>query len=225
MISIALIPAFNEEKTIGKAVSILKAVGLKAIVVNDGSVDRTGEIARKEGAIVITHERNLGKGAALKTGFNYILKKYPDVMNVVVIDADLQYSPKEALKLLKPLEEKKADFVMGFRNWKKVPFANRLGNFIWRTLFNWFFSTNLKDTNCGYIALTRKTIKKLKGIYGGYIIENCMLRDVLKSGLRIKQVPVNVTYRRRAIPNSARMFFGVLIFILKEGMKYKLSKI
>ena len=225
MNSIALIPAFNEEKTITKAISILKSIGLKVVVVDDGSSDKTGELAKKAGAILIRHKKNKGKGIAMRTGFDYILKNYPRIKNVVVIDGDLQYSPKEALRLLKPLNQGKADFVMGFRNWKKVPYANRIGNFIWRTLFNFFFSTKLKDTNCGYIALTRRTIKKLKGVYGGYIIENCILRDVLKNGLRIKQVPVSVVYKKRRILNSARMFFGVLIFILIEGMKYRLSKI
>lgn len=223
MDSIALIPAFNEEKTITKVVRMLRSVGLKTVVIDDGSYDKTGRLARKAGAIVIEHEENKGKGAALRTGFDYVLKNYPEVKNIVVVDGDLQYSPKEAPKLLKLLEKKEADFVMGYRDWRKVPYANRLGNFIWRLFFNFFFSINLKDTNCGYIALTKDSIKKLKEIYGGYIIESAMLRDAIKNKLRIKQVKVNVTYKKRKIFNSARMFFGILIFILKEGMKYKLS--
>jgi hypothetical protein len=113
---------------------------------------------------------------------------------------------------------------MGCRNWRKVPYTNAMGNFVWRMLFNFFFKTKLKDTNCGYLGLTRKAIKKIGRVHGGYIIENSMLRDVVKNEMKIKQVQVNVKYRNRRIPHFLRMFFGVLIFIIVEGFKYRLSK-
>jgi glycosyltransferase involved in cell wall biosynthesis len=167
----------------------------------------------------------MGKGEALKTGFNYVLKNMSKVKYVVVIDADMQYSPEEAVRILKPLQEEKVDFVVGYRNWRIVPFFNKFGNFIWRILFNFFFNTNFKDTNCGFIGLKKNAIEKIKKIYGGYIIENAILRDVVKNDLKFKQVPVNVKYRKTNVSHFARMFFGILIFIITEGMKYRLSKI
>ena len=225
MKAVGLIPAYNEESTIKKVISEIKKTGLTPVVVDDGSTDRTYEIVKNMNVQVIRHEKNRGKGAALKTGFEYILKKISDVKFVVIIDADMQYSPKEYIKLLKPLDNGEADFVMGFRQWKNVPYANRIGNFIWRVLFNLFFDTNLKDTNCGFIALTKKAIKKIGRVHGGYIIENSMLIHVVRKKIRIKQVPVNVKYGRRRVSNLARMFFGILTFILIEGFKYRLSKI
>jgi glycosyltransferase involved in cell wall biosynthesis len=225
MESVALIPALNEEKTIEEVISRLKKIGLKSIVIDDGSIDRTKELAKKSGAIIIEHTINMGKGEALKTGFNYILKNMPEMKYVVVIDADLQYLPEEATRILKPLQDGKADFVMGHRNWEIVPFFNSIGNLIWRFLFNSFFDTDFKDTNCGFIGLNKKAIKKIKNIHGGYIIENSILIDIIKNNLKIKQVPVSVTYRKSLVSHFARMFFGVLIFIMIEGMKYKLSKI
>jgi hypothetical protein len=83
----------------------------------------------------------------------------------------------------------------------------------------------MKDTNCGFIGLTRNVIKKIEKVHGGYIIENSMLRDAVKNNLRVKQVPVTVIYRKKRTLHFARMFFGILIFIIVEGIKYKLSKI
>lgn len=227
MKAVALIPAYNEEKTIKKVISEINQIGLNPIVIDDGSTDRTSEVAKKSKAIVIRHSENKGKGEAIKTGFEYILKDLPEVNNIVIVDADLQYSAKESIKLLKYLESGEGDFVMGYRNWKTVPFKNKLGNFVWRTCFNILFSTKLKDTNCGFMALSREAVSKMGRAYGGYIIENMMLVDALKNNLRIKQVPVSVKYKknRRSVVGGIRIVLGCLIFIVKEGFKYSLGKI
>ena len=226
MESVAIIPAFNEEETIEEVISRLKKIGLKSIVIDDGSTDKTTELAKKFDAIVIKHTINIGKGEALKTGFNYILKKMPEVKYVVIIDADMQYLPEQADSILKPLKDKKADFVMGYRDWSTVPLRHNFGNFVWRSIFNLFFGTKLKDTNCGYMGLSRKALEKIQKIHGGYIIENMMLVEVLRCRLRIKQVPVTVIYKyKRSIFNGLRTGLGVLVFIIEEGIKYRLSKI
>jgi len=226
MKAIALIPAYNEEKTIKKLISAIEHVGLVPIVVDDGSTDRTYEIVKKMNVVVIKHSENRGKGEALKTGFNFILKNLPKIRNVVIVDADMQYSPKDSIRILDPLIKGEADFVMGCRDWSTVPLRHNFGNMVWRGVFNLLFETKLKDTNCGYMGLSRKTLKKIRRTHGGYIIENMMLVEALKHKLRIKQVPVSVTYRRkRTIFSGWRMGLGVLIFIIKEGIKYRLSKI
>src|SRR6266571_2237505 len=144
-----LIPAFNEEKTIETVVKKLQEKEIIPLVVDDGSSDKTAEIANKAGAIVISHEKNKGKGEALKTGFDYLLEKNDNSL-VVIIDADMQYSPEDAIRILSPLIDGRADFVKGFRDFKKVPYANRVGNFGWKTIFNLFFRSNIKDLGCGY---------------------------------------------------------------------------
>jgi len=227
MKAIALIPAYNEEKTIKKVISDVKRIGLIPLVVDDGSTDRTYEIAKKMNVVVvIKHSENKGKGEALKTGFNFILKNLPKIRNVVIVDADMQYSPKDSIKILDPLIKGEADFVMGRRDWSTVPLRHNFGNLVWRGVFNLFFETKLKDTNCGYMALSRKALKKIRRMHGGYIIENMMLVEALKHKLRIKQVPVSVTYKyKRGIFSGLRMGLGVLVFIIVEGIKYRLSKI
>jgi glycosyltransferase involved in cell wall biosynthesis len=226
MKAIALIPAYNEEKTIEKVISEIKNIGLTPIVVDDGSNDRTYETANKMDVTVIKHSKNKGKGEALKTGFDYILKNLPEVENVVIVDADMQYSLGDSARILDPLKKGKADFVMGYRDWSTVPLRHNFGNMVWRGIFNLFFETNLKDTNCGYMGLSRKALKKIRRIHGGYIIENMMLVEALKNKLRIEQVPVSVTYKdKRDIFSGLRMGLGVLVFIIIEGIKYRLSKI
>lgn len=220
---IVVIPAYNEEKNIGEVVKRARKIGFKVLVIDDGSKDKTYEIAKRSGAIVIRHEKNKGKGEALKTAFNF-LRKNRKIKRVVVIDADLQYLPEEAPKLLKPIKEDKADLVMGFRNWREVPFRHRLGNFVWRKFFNILFGTKFKDTNCGFMAFGRRAIEKIKNVHGGYIIENSILIDALKNKLKIEQVPVKVFYNKKSgIKRGIRVVLGVLIFIIKEGLKYRLA--
>jgi glycosyltransferase involved in cell wall biosynthesis len=218
-----LLPAYNEEKNIRIVIREVKNLlpNAKIVVVDDGSTDRTYELAKREKVVVLRHNVNKGKGEALKTGLNFFRKF--KVNYVIIADADRQYTIKDAPKFLEAL--KNFDLVMGFRIPSHVPYANRLGNFMWRKLFNFFFSTKLKDSNCGYIGLNEKALKRIKNIHGGYIIENAILVEAIRKGLKVAQVPVRVKYGKRRIAKFARMFFGVLFFIIKEGLKFKLERI
>jgi len=222
----ALIPAYNEEATISEVVTKIKKASILPIVIDDNSSDRTSELAKKSGAIVIKQSSNMGKGEALRSGINYVLDNKPKIENLIFIDADMQYQPEQATLLLEPLKKKEADIVMGFRDWSTVPFRHRLGNLVWRSAFNLMFGTKLKDTNCGFISVTRDTAKALKdAMYGGYIIENAMLSHAIKNNLRIKQVPVNVSYDRKSkIPRGVRVVSGITFFILRKGLEHRLGK-
>ncbi len=224
-----LIPAYNEEKNIREVVERTGKTGIfsEIIVVDDGSKDRTAEIVKKLSSgskiklTLILHEKNRGKGEALKTGFDYILKTASDV--AVLMDADMQYPPEQTPKIIEPIESGKADFVMGFRDFRKVPFRHSLGNFVWKTSFNILFGTRLKDTNCGLMALSRKAMENAS-VHGGYITENAMLASMVKKGLRIEQVSVVVDYHSPSeIKRGIRMVSGVLFFIIKEGLKYRMG--
>jgi glycosyltransferase involved in cell wall biosynthesis len=230
MKAVCLIPAYNEEKNIEEVLRRVGKTGIfsEIIVVNDGSKDRTAEVAEglknssKTKITVLLHEKNKGKGEALKTGFEYVLKT--NSVAAVIMDADMQYPPEQAEKIIEPIEGGRADFVMGFRDFRKVPFRHRLGNFVWKTSFNILFGTKLRDTNCGLMALSRKAMENVGTVYGGYIIENAMLASMVKKRLRIGQVPVAVDYHRASgIKRGIRMVSGVLFFIIKEGLKYRLG--
>ncbi|MCX8178554.1 MAG: glycosyltransferase family 2 protein [Candidatus Aenigmarchaeota archaeon] len=219
-----IIPAYNEEDNIEKAIKRVMKLKYLPVVVDDCSNDRTAEIAERSGAVLLRHKINKGKGAALKTAFKYILEKQPDIQYIAILDADLQYIPEDLPKIFKPLENDEADYVTGYRNWKRdVPFRHRLGNFVWRTTFNIMFNANVKDSNCGFIGMTRNAVKDLVDVAtGGYIIENMFMISAIMKGLRIKQVPVKVYYHHvRDIKTGVRFVSGNLIYIIESGLKYK----
>ncbi len=218
----AIIPAFNEEKNIEEAIKRTRPFVDSILVIDDGSRDRTGEIAKAAGAAVISHQTNRGKGEALRTGFDFIKGK-KEIRFIVIIDADLQLEPEQTPSMLSPLTSGEADLVMGARNWSIVPARHRLGNMVWRNSFNALFGTSLLDTNCGFVALTKEAALKLDFV-GGYIIEISMLASARKAGFRIKNVPVNVNYHKiSGVKRGIRVVLGVLIFIWKEGIKYRLG--
>ena len=218
-----IIPAYNEEKNISSIIKRIKdSVDAEIIVVDDCSQDKTRKIALKSGARVISHKVNKGKGEALKTGFES-LKRDKDVKYVILIDADSQYDPEDIPKLLDELEAG-YDYVTGFRNWKRdVPFRHRFANFLWRNAFNILFGVRLFDSNCGFIGMNRKAMKIIsKESYGGYIIDNMMMANAIKNGLKIKQVPVKVHYKeKRDVITGSRFFLGCFVFIIEEGLKYR----
>ncbi|MFH0829546.1 MAG: glycosyltransferase family 2 protein [Candidatus Aenigmatarchaeota archaeon] len=217
----ALVPAFNEEKNIAELVRGCKPWADIVLVVDDGSKDRTAELAKAAGAEVVKHGSNRGKGEGLRTGFTALEKR---AEFVVIMDADMQYEPREALKVLEPLIEGKADVVMGSRDWSKVPLRHRLGNWVWKTDFNLMFGTHLSDTNCGLIAVRESVSSKLN-FHGGYIIENGMLADAVKNGLRVANVPVIVRYNHKSgFLRGVRMVAGILFFITHEGLKWRLKR-
>lgn len=222
----AVIPAHNEEKNIEEVVKGVTALGIKPIVVDDGSTDSTYSICADNGAIAIRHDTNKGKGEAIKTGLDYLIKNYPEFTHAVVMDADMQYHPEETLKIFNMLENKESDFVMGQRGWREVPFRHKLGNFVWRSAFNIIFDTNLKDTNCGLMGFNRNAAEKLKDhILGGYIVDNSILIGAVKNNLKIDQVPVNVSYHRKSkVTRGVRIVLGVLLYILREGLRYRLRR-
>ncbi|MBI4170644.1 MAG: glycosyltransferase family 2 protein, partial [Candidatus Aenigmarchaeota archaeon] len=107
-----VMPAYNEEKTIGSAVKGCKRYGT-VIVINDASKDKTAEVAKNAGATVITHKINRGLGGALRTGFDAALKTGADV--IITIDADGQHLPEEIPKFINKIKEG-YDFVLGARD-------------------------------------------------------------------------------------------------------------
>ena len=219
-----LLPAYNEEKNLRKILPKLKKMYGNALilVVDDGSKDKTAEIAKTFGVRVIRHRINKGKGEALKTGFEFFKKTNVEV--VVIVDADGQYPVEETKKLLEKIEND-YDVVLGYRNWKEVPLRHRIGNFVWRNVFNFLFGTHFKDTNCGLMAITRKALNKIENTGGGYIIENALLVEFLKKRFKIGETQVRVIYKRKSgILRGLRIVLGILIYIVKEGLKFRFSK-
>ncbi len=186
-----IIPAYNECKNIGDVLSKVKKKYSNIIVVDDGSKDRTFETSKSYGVTVLRHIINLGKGAALKTGCEYALKKGAN--KIVVIDSDGQHKPQDIPRFLKELD--KYDVVLGYRELdKNMPFILKFGNsfinFTTRVLYN----ISVKDTQSGFRAFTSDAYKKIKWASVGYSVESEMIANIGKSKLKFKEIPIETIY-------------------------------
>jgi len=194
--TIAVIPAYNEEIAIGSVV--LKTIPhvYEVFVVDDGSCDATAVIAEAAGATVVRHEKNRGKGAALRTGISKVQELDFDV--IVFLDADGQNNPDEIPKLVKTLLEEDADIVIGSRfidgSTVDIPAYRRTGQKVLDKITNNFANTNLTDTQSGFRAFSKNAIEKLSFKQDSLDIESGMLMEATELGMRIKEFPISVRY-------------------------------
>ena len=187
-----IVPAYNEEKHIGSLIKKLKKYSKNIIVVDDGSTDRTFEIAKKQGVIVIRHIVNLGKGAAMKTGIEKAMEL--GVKKVIFIDADNQHDPSEI-----PLFEKKIrkgyKIVQGVRRFdKSTPYLRKIGNNLISFIFYLLFGKKIEDTQSGYKAIDLSVYDKIKWKSDDYFVETEILARAVKNRIKVGQVPIKTIY-------------------------------
>ncbi len=220
-----LLPAYNEEQSIGKLLKkVHKCRNSRVLVIDNNSNDRTAEIAKKSGANVLK-ERKQGKGYAVKTGFENIKSEF-----AVMLDADNTYEPEDARKLLKPLMEDEADVVLGSRLRGKrevgsISRVNLLGNYI-LSLFASLLYSNVSDVCTGYWAFKKDVIQQLlqDGINSdGFDLEAEMFSKVSKNNFRILEVPIN--YKSRLdTPKLNSINDGVKIFMRLLSNRLEMRK-
>lgn len=193
---IAGIPAYNEEKTIAEVV--LKAgcqVG-KVLVCDDGSKDLTRIVARKNGADVVGHEKNMGYGVAMQTLFRKARELDADIM--VTFDGDGQHDPDEIPALVKPILEGRADIVTGSRFMKgasrNIPLYRKIGILIITLMTRIVSGYSISDAQSGFRAYSRKALKELKLTEHGWGSSAEVFFRARDVGLRIVEVPVRCDY-------------------------------
>ena len=187
------IPAFNEELTIGSVV--LKALDHvdEVLVIDDGSDDRTRQVARLASATVITHRRNLGKGAAIRTAFDYVRRNGHEIL--VLIDGDGQHDAEEIPNLTRSIARDEADVVVGTR-WGKtngMPLYRRVGKRV-LDYATGAFAGLVTDSQCGFRAFSRAAVEVLDLQSLGFGVESEVLIRAGEAGLRIVEVPVGARY-------------------------------
>jgi len=180
-----VIPAYNESENLPLLLERLKGVTRNVIVVDDGSTDRTAKIGKRFGFAVVRHHRNLGKGAAIKTGLRAARTE-----RVVLMDGDNQHSPYEIPLLLQKLES--ADLVIGNRFARKVelPIHRRLANELIRMIVS-LRAPGMADPLCGFRALRKSKVSFEEDGFGADLE---MVFNALDGGLRVEAVPVSVSY-------------------------------
>lgn len=187
---IAVIPAYNESRYLKEVILKTKKFVSRVIVVDDGSKDKTYDIAKRYADVVLRNIINMGKGFALKTGFEEAIKEGANA--IVTIDADGQHDPSEIPKLVKALS--KADFIIGSRNFEKMPFRARFANSLLSSLFRFLFGTNIKDTQSGFRAMKSRVYNKIKWKSSRYGVETEMLANAVRHRVRIAEVPIRTIY-------------------------------
>lgn len=153
-----VMPALNEEKSIGSVLKMARKYAWKIIVVNDGSTDKTARIAKASGAIVVTHEKNMGLGASLRDGFRKAIELRADI--IFTIDADGQHLPDDIPNFL-PKISQGYDFVLGERDLHKYPFVKKFGNMFLNLATNIISGTTLRDTESGFRCFSGKSLEKI----------------------------------------------------------------
>ncbi len=210
---VAIIPAFNEGLTIGSVVLGAKKHVSKVIVVDDGSTDRTSEIAALAGADVITLNENHGKAYAVKRGFAEISDKNTSV--AVIIDADGQHDTEEIDKVIDPIVKGEADLVIGSRLIEDdhgIPFYRRIGQQMLNKATNLGSQKKVTDTQSGFRAVSATGINNMDFSSDGYGLESSMIFHFASRGLRIAEVPISVNYKvpHKHKQNSVTMGFGLM---------------
>ena len=189
------IPAFNEEKNIAAIIIGLKKITDKIIVCNDGSTDSTGEIAKELGAIVINHEKNLGYGAGIKSIFLKAKEMKSEML--VTVDADGQHDVRDITKIVTPIQEDKAEIVIGSRFLEKVeniPEYRKFGIKLITKVTNLSLSQSLTDSQSGFRAYSKKVLEKLVLSDKGMGISTEILIKSNNFNFRIGEVPIKVSY-------------------------------
>ena len=187
-----ILPGFNEEKHVEKTIKSVEREGFKNIVfVDDGSRDSTVSKALKTGATILKHEINLGKGASVKTGCDFAIKKGAKVL--VLMDSDGQHEAKDIHRFLKALENK--DVVFSYRRFdKNMPLMMKLGNVFLSTVSKFLFHFKLKDTQAGFRALTSDAYKKVRWHSRHYGMESEMIARAAKHNLKYDEIEIKTIY-------------------------------
>lgn len=212
-----IIPVFNEERTIEKVINTVWQQPLEnwekeIIVVNDCSTDNTGKILddlkNKFDFILLKHQKNSGKGTAIKTALPRITGDY-----VIVQDGDLEYDPSDWPRMLKELENPEIKVVFGSREMnskRRGYFHYVLGVRFLTFLTNRLFGGNLTDIYTCYKLIPSELIKSLNLSSPGFEIEAEITTKILKRGIKIKEVPINYLPRSFKEGKKIRIYDGLI---------------
>ncbi|MFH1594211.1 MAG: glycosyltransferase family 2 protein [Candidatus Omnitrophota bacterium] len=190
-----LIPSNNEERTIGGIVREIKGLGHEVIVIDDGSTDNTGKIASENGAVVMRNIKNLGKGASIKEGFDFILRM-TNFDSVIIMDGDGQHNPKEIEKFISYAREHGDDLIIGNRMavTKDMPFVRLATNRCMSLFLSLVCRQAIPDTQCGFRLIRRKVLKKIKLESRKFDLESEILIKASRAKFKIGSVPIETIY-------------------------------
>ncbi len=207
-------PAYNEERYIGSVVLRARRFAREVVVVDDGSSDRTAQVARLAGATVVQHKQNRGYGATVQTVLAEAKKRNPDVL--VLLDADGQHNPEEIPALVNALAAG-ADVVIGSRKIRSedIPAYRRFGQKVISYFTRVLSRSTLSDTESGFRAFSRRAVNVLEPKEQGMAISAETISEATAKGLKIAEVPISAIYTKDGSTlNPIRHGVGVLNRVL-----------
>ena len=193
-----VVPAFNEEKTVSQIIEGIAEKGYNVILVNDGSKDKTLELAieskRKypNQIFVVSHVINRGLGAALKTGMVLALEK--GAKYIITFDADGQHEIGDIPLVCKPLVDGEADVVIGARPFEDMPLSKSFANYIMNALTLIFYGRNVKDSQSGLRAFTAHAADVINIVSRGYGVSSEFIKEISDKDLKLEEVTITTIY-------------------------------
>jgi glycosyltransferase involved in cell wall biosynthesis len=208
--SIIVIPAYNEERSIIAVIRGLKQQGFaRLIVVDDGSSDRTSELARQEEVILLRHILNRGLGGALGTGISAALRLGAEL--IVTFDADGQHDPNDIGRLLDPIENGEAEVVIGSRMLDPMgmPYSRRLANWTANLVTYVLFRVWTTDSQSGLRAFSRQAATRMQLLTSGMEVSSEIIAETVKNRLKWKEVPVQAIYTDYSLSKGQSFTVGM----------------
>ena len=189
-----VVPAFNESKYLGRFLEKLIKVEKNIIVVDDGSRDKTSEIAKKFTKHVLTNPKNRGKGAVMRQGAEYAFGVL-NAESVIFMDGDDQHHPEDLQRFIEIIKQKKYDLIFGARRFgSEMPLIRIVGNRIASFLVYFFYGKYIYDIPSGFKAMTKKGFDKVYWHYNDYTVEMEIAVKAIKNKVKFTQTEISTIY-------------------------------
>lgn len=194
MKTLVIVPACNSAESLPSLLPRIRSHADDIVVIDDGSSDKTADIASELGADVIRHDNNLGKGAALKTGFAYALENGFDT--VITIDSDSQHDPADIPRFIRAFNQSGADMIIGSRKHHKngMPWPRRFSNWSTSRFLSFILTKEIEDSQCGYRLISGKLLKSVGLISNRFELESEIIIKAVRAGFEIEFLPIKVDY-------------------------------
>ncbi|WP_405303810.1 glycosyltransferase family 2 protein [Methanobrevibacter sp.] len=210
-----VVPAYNEEKTVSQVIEGIAKEGYNVVLVNDGSKDDTLNLAIESKKkfpnqiFIVSHVINRGLGAALKTGMETAIRK--GAKYILTFDADGQHAIEDIAKVVKPLQDGKADACIGARPLKDMPISKSFANFVMNFLTLIFYGRNVRDSQSGLRAFTADAAGQINIVSSGYAVSSEFIKEISDKNFRLEEVTITTIYTPETQHKGTDAIVGIKI--------------